>query len=319
MSWGDIFINYHTTDSMFTGEWIWKPTELEYPPLTLYLLIIFKFLSFGIFEIFVFYDFLLELLISLSFYFVLSRFKISQKFFVLGLFLVNPFVFLNNVFSLESCGYHITDSFFYFFLFLSVYYYKREDKSLFYFFSGLTMCTKWFTLPAALYFILKFILERNWKELKKLLLFMGIPISIFLISPIFYLPDYLSLYLGWISGRKGIYPIISDIPLIVKLVIFIGVFLLILFFRIKKADLLELTFLSIIVMFSIMFFSRPYVRYLTPLIIYGHLKTKENLIKIDLDLRFTDLKITLGNNFITYFLSILGCLLSILSIIFILQ
>jgi hypothetical protein len=31
------------------------------------------------------------------------------------------------------------------------------------------------------------------------------------------------------------------------------------------------------------------------------LKTKENLIKIDLDLRFTDLKITLGNNFIKTF------------------
>ena len=52
VSWGDIMINYHTTDSMFTGEWIWDTTQLEYPPLTLYLLVFFKFISFDIFELF---------------------------------------------------------------------------------------------------------------------------------------------------------------------------------------------------------------------------------------------------------------------------
>ena len=43
--WGDVWINYHTTDTMFTGEWIWDITKLEYPPLTLYLLVFVKFLK----------------------------------------------------------------------------------------------------------------------------------------------------------------------------------------------------------------------------------------------------------------------------------
>ena len=42
ISWGDVMINFHTTDSMFTGEWIWTATELEYPPLSLYLLVFFQ-------------------------------------------------------------------------------------------------------------------------------------------------------------------------------------------------------------------------------------------------------------------------------------
>ena len=115
MPWGDVMINYHTPDSMFTGEWIWTISELEYPPLALYLLAFFKFISFGVFEVFVFYSFILELLISLSFYFVLKKFNIKNRFFVLGIFLINPFVFLNNVISPINCGYHITDRLFYIF------------------------------------------------------------------------------------------------------------------------------------------------------------------------------------------------------------
>ncbi|MCJ7647253.1 MAG: hypothetical protein MUP85_01445 [Candidatus Lokiarchaeota archaeon] len=313
--WGDIFINYHTTDSMFTGEWIWEPTELEYPPLTLYFLIFFKIISFGIFELFVFYAFLLELLTSLSFYIILKKFNIENRHLVLGVFLINPFIFLNNVFSPLNCGYHITDSFFYIFLILSLYYYTKEDKTLFYLFSGLTMSVKWFTLPAAAYFFLKFMFEKNWKEIKRIVIFIGVPLLIFLISPLLYLPNYLDLYIGWLSSSEE--AALYNPPLIIKALMFGGIFLIYLIFRIKKADLLEITFFSIIVMFSILFWRRTYVRYLTPLILYGHLKTNESLLEIDIDFKITRVNFQIGNHMFTYLLSILGCLVSILIIIFI--
>jgi hypothetical protein len=315
VSWGDIMINYHTTDSMFTGEWIWDIKELEYPPLTLYLLVFFKFISFDIFELFVFYAFFLELLISLSFYFVLKRFKIDNIKFVLGIFLVNPFLFLNNVFSPITCGYHITDSFFYLFLILSLYYYPKENKTLFYLFSGFTMSTKWFTLPAAAYFFIKFLYEKDWKELKNLVIYLGIPLIIFLISPILYLPNYLDLYIGWLSSAEP--SAIYNPPLYVKIILFAAVFFIYLIIRIKKADLLEMTFFSIIVMFSIMFWRRTYIRYLTPLILYGHLKTNNRIFSIDVDMKLTRIHFNVGNHLLTYFLSVLGCIVSIAIILFI--
>lgn len=311
VSWGDVMINYHTTDSMFTGQWIWDVKDLEYPPLTLFLLIFFKSISFGVFELFVFYAFILELLTSLSFYFVLKKFNIKNIKFVLGVFLLNPFVFLNNVFSPINCGYHITDSFFYIFLILSLYYFPKEDKTLFYLFSGLTMSLKWFTLPAAAYFFLKFLFKKDWKELKKIFIFIGIPIVIFLISPIFYLPNYLDLYIGWLSGTEE--AAFYNPPLFIKLILFGGIFLIYLIFRARKADLLEITFYSIIVMFSIMFWRRTYIRYLTPLVLYGHLKTNDSIITINLP----KLQFKVGNHMFTYILSILACLVSIAIIIFI--
>jgi len=314
LSWGDIMINYHTTDSMFTGEWIWDVTQLEYPPLTLYFLIFLKFISFGVFEVFVFYAFILELLISLSFYFILKKFDIKNRLFVLGTFLVNPFLFLNNVFSPINCGYHITDSFFYIFLLLSLYYYPKEDKTLFYLFSGLTMSVKWFTLPAAAYFFFKFLFSKNWREIKRIVIYIGIPIIIFLITPIFYLPNYLDLYIGWLSSTEV--AALYNPPLIFKLLLFGAVFLSYLIFRMKKADLLEITFFSIIVMFSILFWRRTYVRYLTPLILYGHLTTKESVFTIDIDFKIARFHFQVGNHLLTYFLSGLGCVVSIAIILF---
>ncbi|MFX1498508.1 MAG: hypothetical protein ACFFBH_13355 [Promethearchaeota archaeon] len=314
--WGDIMINYHTTDTMFTGEWIWAPTKLEYPPLTLYLLLILKVLSFGVFELFVFYAFLLEMLTSLLFYYILKKFNISNALFVLGVFLINPFVFLNNVFSPFNCGYHITDSIFYLFLILALYSYPKEDKRLFYLFSGLTMCAKWFTLPAAPYFFFKFLISKDWKELKRILIYLGLPILILLISPLLYLPNYIDLYIGWISGSKSALP--YQPPVYIKLILFGGIFLIYLILRIRKADLVEITFFSVIVMFSLMFWRRPYVRYLTPLVLYGNLKTNENILTIDLNLKITRIHFRIGNYLFTYLLSILGCLVAIAMIIFIL-
>ena len=177
------------------------------------------------------------------------------------------------------------------------------------------MSVKWFTLPAAVYFFFKFLFDRNWEEMKKIIIYVGIPIFIFLISPIFYLPNYLDLYIGWLASPD--YASIYNPPLIFKLLLFGAVFIGILIFRIKKADLLELTFLSIIVMFSILFWRRTYVRYLTPLILYGHLKTRESIFTIDIDFKIARVHFQTGNHLLTYFLSILGCVASIAIILFV--
>ncbi len=249
------------------------------------------------------------------FYFVLRKYKAPNRNLVLGLFLINPFVFLNNVFSPTNCGYHLTDSFFYLFLLISLYFYPNEDKSWFYLFSGLAMCAKWFTLPAAIYFFIKFLYQKNWNEIKKIILFIGTPILIFLISPILYFPNYLNLYLMWLSESNATGG--TQIPLIIKILIFSLIFTGFLIIRLKKADLLEIIFFSIILMFSIMFWARPYVRYLTPLIFYGHLKIKGDILIIDFNIKTTRIYFKVGNNLLTFTMSILGCIAAIIIIIFI--
>jgi len=102
-SWGDIGLNFNK--------------NIYYPPLGTAILDLFRLLSFGSIEIFAFWGFIWDLGITLMFYFVLKSFKIKDINYAFGLFLVNPFFFLNNSFSLENCGYHITDMFFFFFYF----------------------------------------------------------------------------------------------------------------------------------------------------------------------------------------------------------
>ncbi len=177
------------------------------------------------------------------------------------------------------------------------------------------MCAKWFTLPASPFFFIKFLFEKDWKEIKKFLVFLCIPIFVFLISPILYLPNYLDLYTGWLSGST--LSTFEEVPLLIKLGFFGVVFLSYLIIRLRKADLLEITFASIIVMFSILFWKRPYVRYLTPLVLYGHLKTNENIFKIDIDIKIIHAKFKVGNHLFTYGFSILGCIVAMAVIIFV--
>ncbi|MFW9785044.1 MAG: hypothetical protein ACFFFB_22375, partial [Candidatus Heimdallarchaeota archaeon] len=174
---------------------------------------------------------------------------------------------------------------------------------------------KWFTLPAALYFFFKFLLNKDWKQIKNLLIYLGVPILVLLVSPLLYLPNYIDLYISWISSSKTALP--YQPPEYVKLIIFGGIFLIYLILRLRKADLLEITFFSVIVMFSIMFWRRPYVRYLTPLVLYGHLKTNENIMTIDLNLKITRVHFRIGNHLFTYILSGLGCIVAIAIIIFV--
>jgi hypothetical protein len=312
--WGDVEANYYDVDTIFTGEWTWSTGDLPYPPLSIYFLLFLRIISFGNFELYVFYAFILEFIVALLFYPVLKQFEIPKKTLVFGLFLINPFYLLSYVFSASNCGYHITDSFFMLFLTVSLYFYHEEDRSKFYLFLALSMCAKWYTLPAAPYLLIKYFMEKDWDNINKIIAFIGIPLFVFLISPIFYLPNYLDLYIRWLSipsGENGNYIYFS-----LKFLPFIGLFFLYLTFRLKNANNLEISFFSIILMNMIMLWSNLFVRYLTPLILYGHLKTKTQIFSVNIDFKFKIIKFNAGNHMLTFILSIIGCIIAIAIIIF---
>jgi len=233
------------------------------------------------------------------FYFVLKSFKISKLEYVYGLFLINPFFFLNNVFSLENCGYHITDSFFFIFLFLALYFYPRKDhwsRYLFYIFLAFSAVAKIYTLPIIGFFFLKFILEKDWVEIKKFLIGTLPIVFIFLVTPIFYIDNYVSLYLLWNEVGEDI------LPLYIRLIIIAIMCLAYIFFRIKKAGLLEITFFSIVVMAVLLFFSKPFIRYFQPILIYGIL-TPSTFFTFTINFGFIKRKINFNNHLLVFYSS----------------
>jgi hypothetical protein len=300
-SWGDVGIN-------FRGGY-------HYPPFTIYLLEIFRFISFGSVEIFALWAFLLEIVTVILFYFVLKNFKISNIDYIYGLFLVNPFFFLNNVFSLENCGYHITDSFFFIFFFLALYFYPREEKwsrYLFYIFLVISAVQKFYTLPVLGFFFLKFLLEKDWKEMK-IFLICAIPIVfVLLISPVFYIENYFRVYILWNELGEDV------LPLYVRLIIIAVISLGYLFLRFKKAGILELTFFSIFVMAIFLFFSKPFIRYFQPLLIYGIL-TPYVFFTFTLNLGFIKRKIEFDNHLLVFYSSFILVGVAYLIIIFLLN
>ena len=301
-SWGDVGYNYNNS------------TSPVYPPLSVVLLVFFKEISFGSVFIFAFWAFLFDLLIMLMFYFVLKSFDIPKREYVFGLFFVNPFIFLNNAFSLENCGYHITDSFFFAFFFLALIFYSKKDiqsKYFFYIFLALSMATKLYALPVVGFFFIKFLIEKNWDEMKVFLISTVPILFLFLVTPLFYWPDYLEFYLIW--NLKGEVSIPLYIRIIPPLVIF-SIYALI---RLKKADIFELIFISIFVMALFIFFSAPYIRYFQPLLIFGILKTKK-FYSFKLNLGFIKREIDVDNNLLMFYSSFILVGIAYLIIIFIL-
>ena len=300
-NWGDVESNYQNFEI--------------YPPLTQIFLFVFKFLSFGILEIFAFWAFFFDMLIMIVFYYVLKSFDIPKRLYVYGLFFINPFLFLNNVFSLSSCGYHITDSFFFLFFFMALYYFpktKKIHRYLFYSFLALSICAKLYTLPVIGLLFLKLVYDKNWDELKIFLITTVIIMFIFLISPVFYLEGYLEFYAFWNQRGEDYLPLyIRIIPAAVLTVLY-------LIFRFRKADLFEIVFISIVIMASFIFFSNPFIRYFQPFIFFGILKPKE-IFDLNLNLRFTKLKIKIDNNLLVFIVSIICVFLAILLIMFILD
>jgi len=154
--------------------------------------------------------------------------------------------------------------------------------------------------------------DKNWDELKIFLITTIIIIFIFLISPVFYLEGYLEFYAFWNRRGEGYLPLyIRIIPAAVLTVLY-------LIFRFRKAGTFEIVFISIFIMTSFIFFSNPYIRYFQPFIFLGILKPKE-FFDLNLNLRFTKLKIKIDNNSLVFIVSIICVILAFLLIIFILD
>ena len=300
-SWGDVAYNYNNYTSSI------------YPPLTILILTFFRFLSFGFVEVFAFWAFLFDLITVLMFYFVIKGFNIPKKNYAFGLFLINPFFFLNNSFSLQNCGYHITDAIFFFFLFMAFIFYNKTDNKgrwLFYLFLSLSISAKIYTFPVLGFFFLKFIIAKDWKELKMFLISNILVLGVFLLIPIFFGDNFLLTYLFWNARGE------TFLPLFIRLIPVSIIVLLFLIFRLKKADLFEIIIVSIVVTASVMFFSNPFVRYFQPLIFYGILKDKD-FFSFKINLGLIKGKVTVDNHIVTFVLSILAVLLAYMVIIFV--
>lgn len=299
--WGDLGKNYNGS--------------YYYPPFTMFLLGVFRLISFDVLLIFAFWAFLLDLLVMILFYFVLKSFKISNLVYVYGLFLANPFLFLNNVFSLENCGYHITDSFFFIFLFLALFFYSRQEvwsRYLFYIFLAFSIVSKMYTLPIVGFFFLKFLIEKNWDEMKKFL-FTTLPIIfVFLILPIFFVENYISLIFKFNQLGE------ETLPLYIRIIVVAIVGLFYIIFRLKKAELIEITFFSIFIFALFLFFSLPFIRYFQPVLLYGIL-TPYVFFSFTLNLGFVKRNIDFDNHLLVFYSSIILVGVAYLIIIFILN
>ncbi|MFX1259702.1 MAG: hypothetical protein ACFFAN_17755 [Promethearchaeota archaeon] len=297
--WGDVTQNYNRSFG-------------AYPIITLGLLTVFYYLSFGFFEIFVFWAFLWDLLICLMFYFVLKSFDIKNRNYAFGLFLINPFLFLNNSFSLANCGYHLTDSFFFLFFLTALIFYPKKElyaKYLFYIFLGLSMCVKYYTIPALGFFIIKCLYEKDWKELKILTICIIPLLLIFIIFPLFYLDYYYIELVAW--NELGSY-----VPIYVRILPFLFISILFILLRLKKTDSFEIIIISIIALGTYLFFSYPYLRWFQSIIFYGILKEKE-FFRLNLNFGFIKKEINVNNHLLTFYLSFLGVMFSYLIIIFV--
>ena len=286
--------------------------NLQSTPLTIGLLILFRLLSFGRIEIFIFWGFFWDLLTSLMFYLVIRSFDIKNKNYAFGLFLINPFFFLTNSFSLDNCGYHITDAFFLFFLLLALIFYPKKGlyaKYLFYIFLGLSMCIKYYTLPAIGFFFIKYVYEKDWNEMKIFLISIIPLLTIFLILPLFYYEPFSVSLFNWYSTG-------ADIPLFIRLIPITTIFLLFTLFRLAKSDRFEISIISIVALGSFMIFSYPFLRWFQAIIFYGLLREKE-FFTLNLNLGFFKKKLIVNNHILTFYLSILGVLLAIVFIVYI--
>lgn len=280
--------------------------------LTIVFLEVFRLLSFGAVEIFIFWGFLLDLISTLLVYLILKNFNMKNLNYIFGLFLINPFFYLNNSFSLENCGYHITDALFFIFLFVALIYYPKEKKSsryVFYIFLGLSMCIKYYTLPAVGFFFLKYIQEKNWKEMKMLLISIIPSIIVFLVLPLF-LSDW------FFNGLFVFYSAGVELPIYIKIIpmaIFSFIFII---FRLKKSDPMEITIISTVATGFFLIFSFFYLRWFQLILFYGILKEKE-FFAYELNLGSIKRKIIFSNHLITFYLSFLATICSVLLIIFV--
>jgi hypothetical protein len=227
-----------------------------------------------------------------------------------GLYLLNPFFFVTMIFGLGKCGYQMTDYFFFFFLFLAFYFYpkeKKRDQYLFYIFLGLSMCAKYYTLPVLGFFLLKFIIDNDWEELKRCFLSIFPLILVLLIIPFFTLEWFNSQLAGW-------YHTGPDVPFLIRIIPSVIIALLFIIFRLKKTNNLEMIIVAIMGTAAFMFFSYPFVEWFLSIIFYGLLTQKE-LFSFEVNLGFIKRKVEVNNSVATFYLSFIGVLLTVIVII----
>ena len=298
--WGDVGLNFSSS--------------IYYPPITYYFLAIFRTLSFGSVQIFAFWAFSWDIIISILFYFVLKSFSIKHLNYAYALYLLNPFFFVTMIFGLGKCGYQMTDYFFFFFLFLAFYFLPMKEKKnqyLFYIFLGLSMCAKYFTLPVLGFFLLKFLIEKDWEEMKRCFLSI-LPLIIgLLIIPFFTLEWFSSQLSTW-------YNIAPEVPFFIRIIPSAVIALLFIIFRLREAKKLEMIIVSIMGTAAFMFFSFPYVEWFVSIIFYGMLTQKE-FFSFEVDLGFIKRKVEVNNSVATFYLSFIGVFLSVIVIITLLQ
>jgi len=311
-----IMLLYYYWADIYNPQWIWGDlgnyftTNLASTPISIALLSLFRILSFGFIEVFAFWAFFWDFMACILFYFILKSYNVKNLNYAWGLFLINVFFFLNNSFSLVKCGYNITDSFFLFFLFISFMYIPKrgpKDKYLFYIFLGVSMCIKYYTIPALGLFFIKFLLEKDWTEMKTFILTIAPVILIFLILPFFFLDFFREAFLTYSTTAPTPF-IIRFIPAGLMVLFFI-------FFRYKKAEPLEIVIFSTIIFGSYLFFIYHYVRWFQWIIFYGILTQKE-FFTCNLNLKIIRRKVEVDNHLLTFYLSFIGVLFSFLFIIY---
>ncbi|GAB4311325.1 MAG: hypothetical protein Kow0069_11680 [Promethearchaeota archaeon] len=299
-TWLDVGLDWTNVDE------IGSEAYYSYPPLTLLAFWGIKALSFGNFKAFVAWAGALELAVTLSFYFVCRRYLTSFAFrgsspfealvdlergrvamdegqravlrWVYAGFVVNPLWLVKEVFGTTGCGYHMSDSIFLLAFLAALWLYTWENKGPFYLALAVSVVIKWFTLPAVALLPLKYLLERNYRELAKFGVIVGSVVVAFLVLPFFVLPGYKTLLDFWVvrGGRlEG-----TDLPLHLRVVPIVVTFVLYCALRLRKASVLEIAFASVAVMFTFMAFSKPYLRYLLALTFAGHLSYDESVLEV---------------------------------------
>ena len=182
---------------------------------------------------------------------------------------------------------------------------------MFYLFISLSAVAKIYTLPIVGLFFVKFIIEKDWDEKKKFLICAAPIFLIFLVSPIFYIENYIRLYFLWNEVGE------VTLPLFIRIIPALAITGVFLVFRLKKADLVETTFASILITAMFMFFTVPYLRYFQPILIFGIL-TSKTFFEFDLNLGFIKRKIKFDNNLLVFYSSFLLVAGAYLIIVFLL-
>jgi hypothetical protein len=309
-----VALNWDDIEDLSTG------TSFSYPPITLLLLLFFQFLSFGSIKIFMIWAGLLE--IGLVFLIWFGMKKIFQKNsnselpyheepimwgFILLLF--NPFWILHNIFSIDNCGYHITDTFFLMVFWGVIYCYEMDKETAAFICLGFSAAIKWFTLPALGLYPLFLLIKKDMKRFWRFVIIVGIIIFGGLIIPLFVVPGYLNLYLFYIQGGGN--PIFEWVPLYIKIIPILVLTVYYIFFHLKKGDFLSITGWSLIIMFSFMFWARFYLRYLLGWLIMGHMLKRWQNKEFELPI----LNLTFDQHEMTFIISIIGTILTVLLLI----